>query len=1732
MEINAAVTAPSMVLEYAGEPLETQLDWGVLASGQTVLREILVRNTGVGVLSLGSIVVPAGFVVTAPLSSTTLSAGQSATFTVSFTGGTVALNAGLLQVLPNEGGLPLKILRLTAEVNVPRLSVRVADGPWSHSGDQITFGTVLAGQSLSRSLVLKNNGVAALEIGSLDVPAGIQVIGFNSPITLQAGQSVSLQVVFASTAGTQINDTLVINSNDPNEAEFSIDISAVALGPSLPTLLNPHGTSPGISNDPRILVTLSPTEFLLAPGTVRAHVDTNGDGVADESFTLTSTNFIYDPLLPSDGSFTRSIRFEIIDPVTENSVLTSWQSITAIRDSSIVDQPASIVSLTRAGDNVSGQSMMSAVIEGVVANDGSFLDLLVQVDFNEDGIVDGVTTVRPDGTFRFEAFGIALGEHRWIVTVREFPYQSAARTSEPVAIDFNLVAYPAPAFVSFGLQQDTGSSNTDRIRSKAIIDGALAVSGSDERYRVYWDSTSNGEFLDWVSVDNNGNFELDFSRLGIGSHTIYMKSYDILKNVESSVVSLAVQLTSIETPEIVSFSLVGGVQANGTTNDVALHGTITSEWGIANRQIQFDIDGDGLVDQVVYTDSNGYFQFAPRTLGFGTHTVRARSSAFDPMTESEVFGQWSAIEFDYQKSLSADLSGFALTGNNGSNQVVDPLISGTVLINGAVGRYVEVEFDYDGDGVADGFAVTDFFGAFTHFADTKVGVETTVRARVRSLDANNNQYIYGSYQQITFTRVAGQPRLASEDLTGMASASQSHSSRVWDALNFAVDGLKTQFNGSGGGPSGGGTVGGGGDGGMGAGGGTGGGGTGGGTDYFVTGFNVSGVSLALATANSSFGVTPVDEFSFQNGHESRYILMGNAPTNSVSGTGSYTFAQNNGIFSVVATMDYTVTVDMSGSLNFSYTMGFTFTSGDESISGGASGAFSKTMTGAVGFSETLFLNGTVHADNYQFTTDYLSSIGITGGQVNSNGAVSYELSRTETLNNSAGFTRVDGYGTITGTASQTGTYSETILATNIGSSGGAVQKTFNRDFQTELESTETYQRQHSADGFVGTESRSRTDNYTIDRDETGGMLRADGLWTVGETQFHYVWNTASSVSASVNGTFWDPIGHQSILLGAVSPDSTSTNNLTTYAVNSTGSRIDTVNYDIQGEFNLQSGTNANFTWLSNSDAELNLSLVTNSPPNVVGDQTTSTVASLNYQLQTDDHFGLTGTFAEFGTTLTIIGTGTTTNDTNLLLNNQSVTTTTSPSLYSRSSRQQALDSSSTTSNNYTFSTLTPDHTGSYTITQTTVSQLILDEEVEYTNHQLQAVVNYQRQPATLNGSATSMMDISASSLLTESGDYSAVNSVTTTTGTFSKSYVESTNSASQSDLIYVTALGNYESIESNSLQDSVSNQSDSGTFSSTEHADPVLDSRTINGNYSNTASTVGSTWLRMDSYELMVVQGYPVVVTRLESYEIETTTDFDSQSAEGGNYTSVDTLLSDSRSGSGWHSDTSSSTSTTNFTQTRAAGNWTITSTNNVTTESESASGGAYTETATSITHDDWYETSSISDGTHTTTVLVRGDGYGSTAITSSEFGSDNTDEGTVTGTRAKVGPGSTTPLTKSGTFSLSSYEINESYYHDYSHISGGGLIVDSESVTNVTSNVVNAESGTYNRGFDGIMTRNGSFSSTVSSATTSLSIFSMSFRSGRMPVFESDSWTPERVLNTDLRERSLLLSLKFVFEH
>ena len=93
----------------------------------------------------------------------------------------------------------------------------VASGTVSASPATVTFGNVQVGGTAARQEVLTNSGTAPVSISQISVTgSGFSVNGVSLPLSLTAGQSISLNVVFNPQLAGQASGNLSISSNASN----------------------------------------------------------------------------------------------------------------------------------------------------------------------------------------------------------------------------------------------------------------------------------------------------------------------------------------------------------------------------------------------------------------------------------------------------------------------------------------------------------------------------------------------------------------------------------------------------------------------------------------------------------------------------------------------------------------------------------------------------------------------------------------------------------------------------------------------------------------------------------------------------------------------------------------------------------------------------------------------------------------------------------------------------------------------------------------------------------------------------------------------------------------------------------------------------------------------------------------------------------------------------------------------------------------------------------------------------------------------------------------------------------------------------------------------------------------------------------------------------------------------------------------------------------------------------
>ena len=160
-----------------------------------------------------------GFTLTGLNLPATLAAGQSASFTVTFT--------------PQSGGAATGSLAIASNATNPTLNIPLSAnvaiaGVLSTSDSSLTFGSVAIGGSSTQSETLTNSGGTAVTISQAKVSGtGFSATGLTLPLTLNPGQSFTFGTVFAPTTGGSATGSVVVTS-DASNSTLTITLAGTA----------------------------------------------------------------------------------------------------------------------------------------------------------------------------------------------------------------------------------------------------------------------------------------------------------------------------------------------------------------------------------------------------------------------------------------------------------------------------------------------------------------------------------------------------------------------------------------------------------------------------------------------------------------------------------------------------------------------------------------------------------------------------------------------------------------------------------------------------------------------------------------------------------------------------------------------------------------------------------------------------------------------------------------------------------------------------------------------------------------------------------------------------------------------------------------------------------------------------------------------------------------------------------------------------------------------------------------------------------------------------------------------------------------------------------------------------------------------------------------------------------------------------------------------------------------
>lgn len=373
---------------------KSSITFGNVVLGKTATQTITATNSGTASLTVSSAKSSSPqFSVTAPAVPLTIAAGQSANLSVAFTPSAASASTATISFASDASDSSLS-LSLTG--------TGITAGQLSASPASISFVNIEVGNTETQSAAVTNTGGASVTISQATATGpGFSITGF-TPLTLPAGQSTTVNVVFAPQSAGAVSGNVALSSNASNTT-LNLPLSGAALAPGSLTA-QPTSISFG-----SIQVGNSQQQSATLTNTGGSSVTISQASAAGAGFSVNSSSF---PLTLAAGqSTTLTITFAphssgsptgsaTISSNAPNPTLTIPLSGTAVSPGGLSTTPPSI-SFT--SEQVGNSESQSEVLQNTGGSDVTISQVGVTgAGFSETGLTAPVT-LTPGQSFTFSA---------------------------------------------------------------------------------------------------------------------------------------------------------------------------------------------------------------------------------------------------------------------------------------------------------------------------------------------------------------------------------------------------------------------------------------------------------------------------------------------------------------------------------------------------------------------------------------------------------------------------------------------------------------------------------------------------------------------------------------------------------------------------------------------------------------------------------------------------------------------------------------------------------------------------------------------------------------------------------------------------------------------------------------------------------------------------------------------------------------------------------------------------------------------------------------------------------------------------------------------------------------------------------------------------------------------------------------------------------------------------------
>jgi Abnormal spindle-like microcephaly-assoc'd, ASPM-SPD-2-Hydin/Protein of unknown function (DUF1573) len=621
----------------------SSLAFGSVTLGSKQALSETVTNTGGSSVTISQVGISGtGFTVSGITAPVTLMAGQSATFSVTFTPQSAANASGSLTITSNTP---------SPNLTIPLSGTGVAPGALGSSPSSLAFGSVTVGSNRSASGTVTNTGGSSVIISQVGISgAGFTASGITAPVTLTAGQSATFTVTFVPASAGSVSGNLTVTSNAPNPT-LTIPLSGTGLAPgalgSNPTILSFGSITVGSNRSVSETVTNTGGSSVII-----SQIGINGTGFGLSGITAPVTltagqsaafSVTFTPQSAANASGSVTVTSNATNPT-----LTIPLSGTGLAPGALGSSPTSLSfgSIT-VGSNQSASE--------TVTNTGGSSVTISQIGINGTGFgLSGINAPVTLTAGQSAAFSVT------------FTPQSAANASGSVTVTSNA----------------TNPTLTIPLSGTGLTPGAL---GSSPTSLSFGSVTVGSNRSASETVTNTGGSSVIISQVGI-SGTGFTVS-----GITAPVTLTAGQSTAFS----VTFTPQSAANASGSV-------TVTSN--ATNPTLTIPLSGTGLAPGALGPN--------PTSLNFGSVTVGSNQSASETVTNTGgssvtisqagisgtgftvsgisapvtlTAGQSATFTVTFAPASAGSVSGNLTVTSNAPNPTLTIPLSGTGLAPGALG---------------------------------------------------------------------------------------------------------------------------------------------------------------------------------------------------------------------------------------------------------------------------------------------------------------------------------------------------------------------------------------------------------------------------------------------------------------------------------------------------------------------------------------------------------------------------------------------------------------------------------------------------------------------------------------------------------------------------------------------------------------------------------------------------------------------------------------------------------------------------------------------------------------------------------------------------------------------------------------------------------------------------------------------------------------------------------------